>query len=163
MSQSASSPLDSAASAKPESVGRPRIMVIEDSAPLRRMLVKILERIGAVCVEAGDGKEALELLRQQGPQSLALILADLMMPVMDGATFITMAKKEFDLSLPPILICSSRSDREAIQTVMRLGVTGYILKPFKANTVIDKMREMLPELAEGKTPTTPAPPASPSE
>ena len=118
--------------------------------PVRRMLCKILGTQGMQCFEAADGKQALSLLGQMKPDSFALILCDLMMPVMDGASFVAEARKLYDKAMPPVLVCSSRSDREAVQVVIKLGVAGYVLKPFKTDTVINKLREILPDLASKK-------------
>jgi len=124
----------------------PFALVVEDSMPLRRMLVKILSTLGLEAHEAGDGQAALTALEEKGPGRYSIILCDLMMPIMDGASFVQNAKTKYSSALPPILICSSRSDREAVQVVMKLQVAGYILKPFKTDTVVNKIRELLPDL-----------------
>lgn len=117
-------------------------MVIDDSKPMRRMLCKILSTIKFKVLEAENGKMAMEHLEKHSPKQFGIIICDLMMPVMDGAAFIAAAKSTYD-EMPPIVICSSRSDREAIQMVRKLGVAGYILKPFKTETVLDKVRTTL--------------------
>ncbi len=124
-----------------------KVLVVEDSKPLRRMLVKILETQGFVATEAEHGKNALAVIKEQGPEAFDLLLVDLMMPVMDGAQFMSEARTTFGDKLPPVLVCSSRSDREAIQLVMKLGVSGYVLKPFKTETVIAKVKEIFAEEA----------------
>lgn len=124
-----------------------QVLIVEDSVPLRRMLVKIIETNKCIGWEADNGKVALEILRRQGVDFFSLLVCDLMMPIMDGASFIAAAKKEFGEALPPILICSSRSDREAVHIVRKLGINGYILKPFKTATVVDKLVEIFPEIS----------------
>lgn len=118
-------------------------MVIEDSMPLRRMLSKILSTIKIKVLEAENGKIAMDHLAKHPPERFDIIICDLMMPVMDGAAFITAAKSTYADKMPPIVICSSRSDKEAIQMVRKLGVASYILKPFKTDTVLNKVREIL--------------------
>lgn len=122
-------------------------VVVEDSTPLRRMLCKILSTIKVKTLEAEDGKIAMAHLEKHSPKQFDIIICDLMMPVMDGAAFIAAAKSTYK-EMPPIVICSSRSDREAIQMVRKLGVAGYILKPFKTETVLDKVRATLEPPAE---------------
>jgi two-component system chemotaxis response regulator CheY len=126
--------------------GKKNVMVVEDSMPLRRMLCKIIGTQGFVTVEAQDGKEALAKLEELSTNHFSLIITDLMMPVMDGATFIQQAKKKYESNLPPVIICSSRSDRTAIEVVKRLCVDGYILKPFKTETIINKLQDIFPEI-----------------
>ncbi len=120
-----------------------RVLVVEDSKPLRRMLVKIMETQKFTVEEAENGKVALATLKLRGPDFFNLLVVDLMMPVMDGAHFISEARSAFGDKMPPVLICSSRSDRETITLVMKLGVSGYVLKPFKTETVINKVQEVL--------------------
>ncbi len=123
-------------------------LVVEDSFPLRRMLCKILSTLRFQTLEANNGKEALGQLESAGPDSIDVILLDLMMPVMDGASFLAKARETYGDRLPQVLICSSRSDREAIQAVMGLDVAGYVLKPFKTETVINKLRQIFPDQSE---------------
>ena len=132
-----------------------KVLVVEDSLPLRRMLCKILESQHLQCFEVADGEAAMALIKQYTPNFFALILTDLMMPKMDGVEFIATLRKKYGAELPPIMICSSRSDRETVQTVAKLGATGYILKPFKTEMVIQRVRDVLArsgkEKAEQKT------------
>lgn len=121
----------------------PKVLVVEDSMPLRRMLVKIVSSKGVTAVEAGDGEQALAVLDETPPTAFSLIMLDLMMPVMDGPNFLTAARAKYGDDLPPVLIVSSRSDREAIQSVRDLGVAGYVLKPFKADTILSKVSEFI--------------------
>ena len=119
------------------------VLVVEDSMPTRRMMVKIFKQQGVSAVEATDGQAALDMLNGKGPDAFSLILCDLLMPVMDGPHFIVEARKLHADKLPPILICSSRTDRETLDLVMKLGVAGYILKPFKTEMFIAKVRQFI--------------------
>ncbi|MBN2711549.1 MAG: response regulator [Planctomycetes bacterium] len=134
-----------------QNAGWRHALVIEDSMPLRRMFSKILSTQKISGIEAANGKEALDLLAEHTPEKFSVIVCDLMMPVLDGPSFIAAARKVYPDSLPPIIVCSSRSDREAIQVVMKLSVSGYILKPFKTETVISKLRELFPDLVENNS------------
>ncbi len=120
-----------------------KVLVVEDSLPLRRMLCKILESQKLQPFEAADGEAAMALIKQYNPEFFTLIMTDLMMPKMDGVEFIAALRKEYGKALPPIIICSSRSDRETVQAVAKLGAAGYILKPFKTEMVIQRVRNLL--------------------
>ena len=76
---------------------RKKILVVEDNALNRAMLVEILSA-RYTTLEAENGRTALELLREN-PEGIALILLDVMMPVMDGYTFLDTVKQDPRLSL----------------------------------------------------------------
>lgn len=117
-------------------------LVIEDSMPMRRILCEILSTANFDTAEAANGKEGLDILREHGPEKFDVIICDIRMPVLDGVGFLARARKIYGDSLPPILVCSSHTDLRIIKTVMKLGVSGYLQKPFKAAAVIDKLREI---------------------
>lgn len=123
----------------------PKALIVEDSMPVRRLVVKILKHEGIHGIEACHGAEGLGILKKEGIEAFSLILTDLMMPVMDGLRFITEVRKEFPSKIPPVIAFSSRSDRQAIQAVGKLGVDGYILKPFTTDAILTKIRELLPK------------------
>lgn len=119
-----------------------RVLVVEDSPPLRRMIEKLLSSDGFEVTVANNGQEALQELKQaEAPYSLMLL--DIMMPVMDGIKLMAHIKKDPPPNPPPVVLCSSRSDRETVQLTQKLGAAGYILKPFKTETVLTKVRSAL--------------------
>ncbi|MFH0911568.1 MAG: response regulator transcription factor [Planctomycetota bacterium] len=118
------------------------ILVVEDSHPLRNMLQKILGHAGYDVDVAENGEMALAMLRKADPP-FALMLLDLMMPIMDGIKVMAQIKKENLPSPPRVLICSSRSDVETVKLVGKLGVAGYVLKPFKTEVVLERVRKTL--------------------
>ena len=77
------------------------VLVVEDDAPTREMVRRILEKDGWIVLEAENGKVGLEQLAKARP---ALILLDLMMPVMDGFEFVEVIRKREDLKDIPVLV-----------------------------------------------------------
>jgi CheY-like chemotaxis protein len=122
------------------------VLVIEDSEPLRRLILRVLERHNLPTLEANNGQEALDTIELHGVDRVGLILCDLLMPVMDGLQFVATARSLYKETLPPVVIISSRSDKQAVQTALTYGVRGYILKPFQTGEIIHKIREYCPEL-----------------
>jgi CheY-like chemotaxis protein len=124
-----------------------RILVVEDSPPLRRMVEKLLQTSGFEVDTADNGSSAYQKIQAAEPP-YALMVLDIMMPVMDGIRLMAKLQKEEVPNIPPVVICSSRSDRETVRLVSKLGAAGYILKPFKTETVVEKVRQVLAETGQ---------------
>jgi CheY-like chemotaxis protein len=108
-------------------MGKPRILVVEDDASVREALAVFLEGEGYSVVEAGDGAEALTRLRTSGP--VALILLDLMMPVMNGWEFRDAQARDPRLASIPVVVITA--DNSAVHQAARAGVAGCLLKPLE--------------------------------
>jgi CheY-like chemotaxis protein len=91
----------------------PRILVVDDLAEHRELLSQVLVDLGYVVTSSGDGLSALESLRDLGPP--ALVLLDLLMPVMDGAEFLARlrAHAEPAVARVPVVLMSADADAEA--------------------------------------------------
>lgn len=120
-------------------VDQPRVVIADDSATLRRLLRVILEDAGLQVVgEACDGQQAVDLVRQQRPDLACL---DVEMPVMDGIT----ALSRIRIVAPqlPVMMITSRADRETVQGAARHGAKGYIVKPYQPEKVAEAIRRLL--------------------
>lgn len=104
------------------------ILIIEDDEGIRTSLQEIYESEGYGLLIVENGKMALDLFKNETPTELGLILLDLMMPVMDGLTFLSKLELEFpEVYLKiPIFIMSARADTG----VLDVAVTGIVKKPF---------------------------------
>lgn len=102
------------------------ILVIEDDQAMRRMLETVLLDEGYTVMLARNGKEGLEMVARQRP---ALVLLDLMMPVMDGWQFLEAIKLLPDYADLPILLLSA--SRQIVNTARDNPVKGFISKPFE--------------------------------
>ncbi len=105
-----------------------KILLVDDEMMNRVVASKILNKEGYEVVEAEDGAQALEVLHKQN--DFALVLMDLMMPVMDGFAAIEAMKKEEALSAIPIIVISALSDKESIYKALEMGANDYLGKPF---------------------------------
>ncbi len=117
-----------------------RILLVDDEDSFRRVARHILEKNGYPVLEARNGQEALDLL-QQSPSSVALVITDLVMPVMDGSTLI---RHLHDMHSPAkiITITGGLSPAEMIQAV-GADSSAFLLKPFGPALLLETIRRVL--------------------
>ncbi|HEY9866111.1 MAG TPA: response regulator [Candidatus Obscuribacterales bacterium] len=117
-----------------------RILIVDDDADNRSLLVKMLDRIGFQVQEAGDGQEALELWESWQPD---LICLDMQLPILDGFAMARQIRsQEQQRSIPILAITASVFDRER-QSISVSGCNDWITKPFKEEVLLEKIREHL--------------------
>jgi CheY-like chemotaxis protein len=104
-----------------------RILIVEDAEDIRASLVELLRDEGYEVLTACNGEDALGLLGAS-PELPALILLDLMMPVMDGYAFRAAQLRDPKLARIPVVLMSAGGDMQA--KVSELGAKGYMRKPF---------------------------------
>ena len=107
-----------------------KVLVVDDSKTLRRILIRELNSIGITNIsEAGDGNEALERLHVE---SFDLMLLDMEMPELDGLGVLKVVKSTPELSYLPVIIVSSAEDFDRIVECIQVGAEDYLPKPFNA-------------------------------
>ena len=122
-------------------VPRKRILVVEDNELNRAMLCEILmEKYGVL--EAHNGQEALEVLRQ-GRDSISLILLDLMMPIMDGYTFLDRLREDAELSLIPVIVMTQGSSEEDEVAALAHGATDFVPKPYRPQVILHRVASLI--------------------
>jgi CheY-like chemotaxis protein len=109
------------------------VLVVDDDEDLRQALTDILEGEGFAVVPAENGVDALDKLRT-GHDRPCVILLDLMMPKMDGATFRKVQLQDPALAAIPVVIVSA--NWKSAQTAQDLGVADVLSKPFSATDLI---------------------------
>jgi len=103
-----------------------RVLIVDDEPVIRLDLKAMLEAMGhAVVGEADNGEDALQLARTLQPD---LVIADIMMPEMDGIELSRRLAKE---RIAPVLVLTAYSEPEMIMGADRAGVLGYLVKPFR--------------------------------
>lgn len=110
-----------------------RILIVDDDALIRLQLVQALRQQGYETAEAGDGEEALGLLRAQ---PFDLIVLDILMPRLDGFGVLTRMREKEILDDTPVVVISSLDDMDGIVRCIRMGAEDYLLKPFE-RTLLD--------------------------
>ena len=116
------------------------ILVVDDSAVVRRMLGLILERSGHDVRFAVDGREGLEAVRARRPD---LVLSDLEMPVMDGIAFVRSLREDAGTSGIPVVMLTASADDEHHRTVAGLGVQGFATKPVRSTDVLELVDSLI--------------------
>jgi len=116
------------------------IMIIDDSASMRQMLAFTLKGAGYAVLEAVDGKDAVAKLNGV---SLQMIITDLNMPNMDGIEFVRAARGLSNCKFIPIVFLTTETDAEKKQAAKAAGATGWIVKPFKPESLLATCKKLL--------------------
>jgi DNA-binding response OmpR family regulator len=113
------------------------VLVVDDEPTLREVVVRYLERAGYRALEAGDGDEAEELLRNQPPD---LVILDLMLPGTDGLELCRRIRA--DSALPVIMLTARGEEADRI-VGLELGADDYVTKPFSPRELVARVRTVL--------------------
>lgn len=120
---------------------RKKILVVEDNMINREMLCEILDPMYEV-LEAENGQEALEILSQY-KEEISLILLDIIMPVMDGYTFLSHMKADPSYSPIPVIV-TTQSDTEADEVAaLSHGATDFVSKPYKPQIILHRVASII--------------------
>ncbi|WP_210528184.1 response regulator [Rubellimicrobium arenae] len=117
-----------------------RILVVDDSPSVRRMVAMTLKAAGYDVVEAGDGVEALE--KVAGAEVHA-VLTDQNMPRMDGLTFIREFRADASRHRIPIVFLSTESEGEIKERARAAGAIGWMVKPFDQAKLLSVMSRVV--------------------
>ncbi len=116
-------------------------LVVDDSSVIRKVAKRIIEDFGCRVDEAADGVEAIARCGENIPDA---IIVDWQMPQMDGVEFIKEFKSRFKDSGAgvPIIYCTSEMDLSAMTKAKRAGASHFIMKPFDAKVMGQRLREV---------------------
>lgn len=117
------------------------VLVVDDSATVRKFVSASLQLDGIKVVTASDGMEALERLPQE---SIDLVITDLNMPEMDGFELIRNLRATPAYRDLPIIILSSITDQPEKELGLELGAFAYLEKPFSREQVCSEVHRLLP-------------------
>lgn len=119
-----------------------KILVIDDFETVRVFLRRALNELGMTNIlEAANGKEALELLKQQASQNdpVTLVFCDWNMPEMTGIELLKEVRKNTQLEKTLFVMVTAESETGYLKDAVDQGVTDYIVKPFSVNTLRNKI------------------------
>jgi chemotaxis family two-component system sensor histidine kinase/response regulator PixL len=119
----------------------PTILIVDDSATIRRTLTLSLNRGGFRVIQARDGREGIEQLQETA--SVQLIICDIEMPNMNGFEFLGYCRHHPHLSRIPIVILTSRSSDKHRRLAMQLGATAYFTKPYLEQELLVTLKNTL--------------------
>ena len=115
-----------------------RVIVVDDSRSMRIIIRKQLVAAGFDVVEAEQGRDALDKLRSaESPVGLALV--DWNMPVMSGLELVQAIRADAELAKLRILMVTSESELSSVERALQAGANEYLMKPFTADGLRDKL------------------------
>ncbi|MBE9396403.1 chemotaxis response regulator CheY [Pontibacterium sp. N1Y112] len=121
-----------------------KILVVDDFSTMRRIIKNLLKELGLTnVVEADDGATALPILKQGG---IEFLITDWNMPNMTGIELIRHVRSDPNLSNIPVLMVTAEAKREQIIAAAQAGVNGYVVKPFTAVTLKEKIDKIFERL-----------------
>lgn len=118
-----------------------RVLVVDDSTSMRQMVGYTLTQAGFQVQEGANGKEGLDRL---DGGAVELIITDLNMPVMDGLTFIKAVRSRPEFKFTPILMLTTEAGDERKKDGKAAGATGWIVKPFDPEKLLQVVAKVLP-------------------
>jgi diguanylate cyclase (GGDEF)-like protein len=114
-----------------------RLLIVEDSATMRRVIRRFLDGTGYVIFEAGDGEEALRLAARERPD---VILLDVQIPLLDGFGVLASLQTDAALSEIPVVLVTARSEAEDVADGLQRGAHDYLRKPFQQPELIARVQ-----------------------
>ena len=116
-----------------------KILVVDDSATMRRIVLRTLSEMGFKdVVEAEDGQKALDAVDRGG---IELIITDWNMPIMSGLEFVTELRTK-NATVPVLMVTTNASSQDVVQA-LKAGVSHYVVKPFTAETLKEKVLALI--------------------
>jgi len=114
-----------------------KVLIVDDFATMRRIVRNILKQIGFTnMIEADNGKAALKVLEKE---NIDLIMCDWNMPEMPGIDLLKTLKSDDELKKIPFVMVTAEAQKDNIIEAVKAGVSSYIVKPFNAETVSEKL------------------------
>jgi len=121
-----------------------KILVVDDFPTMRRIIKNLLKDLGFENVdEAEDGVMGLEKLRNN---NFELVVSDWNMPNMDGLTMLQTIRADPALSKLPVLMVTAEAKKENIIAAAQAGANGYVVKPFTAAVLEEKLNKIFEKL-----------------
>lgn len=117
-----------------------KILIVDDFSTMRRIIKNLLRELGFNnTIEADDGQTALPKLRTGG---IEFLITDWNMPGMSGIELLRIVRADNNLKHIPVLMVTAEAKREQIVEAAQAGVNGYVIKPFTAATLEEKINKI---------------------
>ena len=121
-----------------------KFLVVDDFSTMRRIVRNLLKELGYTNVdEAEDGAMALSKLRAGG---FDFVVSDWNMPNMDGLTMLQQIRQDPNLKHLPVLMVTAEAKKENIIAAAQAGASGYVVKPFTAATLDEKLTKIFEKM-----------------
>ena len=119
---------------------RQLILIVDDSHIIRSIVEDGLSQAGFQVLTAVNGKDAIEMVRNEKPD---LILSDIAMPVMDGLEFCKAVKSDESMKLSPFVVMSTSTEPSQMRRMLEIGAAAYIVKPFNIDQLVILVEKIL--------------------
>jgi two-component system chemotaxis response regulator CheY len=119
-----------------------KILVVDDSSTMRRIIKNTLARLGYKdVVEAGDGVEAWNALQENS--DIGIVITDWNMPNMNGLELVKKIRAEEKYKDVPIIMVTTEGGKKEVITALKAGVNNYIVKPFTPQVLKEKLEAVI--------------------
>jgi len=118
-----------------------KVLVVDDALSVRIVIKKALEQEGHKVLEAGNGKDAIDLL-QKSTQRVDFIISDFNMPVMDGAEFVQKVRALPDYRFIKVLMLTGNVNDQTKDQAKKAGVSAWMTKPFDIQAIVRAVQKL---------------------
>ena len=118
-----------------------RILVVDDFHTMRRIVINLLKQLGfSNVVEASDGKEAFDVIKRE---KINLVISDWNMPNMTGLELVKAIRTTEEYKAIPFIMVTAEGKKDNVIAAVHAGVNNYVVKPFNAATLKEKLTKVL--------------------
>jgi len=117
-----------------------KVLTVDDSKTIRMIVKKAFKPYECEISEAENGQQGFESAKNEKPD---IIVLDITMPVMSGTEMLVKLKDDPDLKDVPVIMLTAESGKDNVLEIVKMGVTDYIVKPFKGQQLIDRVTKIL--------------------
>ena len=127
-----------------------KVLTVDDSKTIRMIVKKAFKPYDCIMSEGENGQEGLEMVKKDKPD---LIVLDITMPVMNGIEMLGVLKENPETKDIPVIMLTAESGKDNVMKIVKMGVTDYIVKPFKGEQLIERAEKIVTiEKKEDKKP-----------
>jgi two-component system chemotaxis response regulator CheY len=118
-----------------------KMLIIDDSKPMRTFLAFIAQELSCATTEAGDGREGLDTLVQNDPREpFDVVLVDWEMPRMTGLEFVQAVRRNRDFASLKLLMITTLNSLERVSEALAAGADDFLMKPVTQEMLLEKLR-----------------------
>ena len=116
-----------------------KILVVDDSKAIRQSLIFTLKGHGYDVIEAANGVDALNLMKDN---TIGLFISDVNMPEMDGIELLKKIKQDKDHKYTPVIMLTTESGRDMIEAGKEAGAKAWMIKPFQPEEIVSAVKKL---------------------
>jgi len=117
-----------------------KVLTVDDSKTIRMIVKKAFKPFDCELFEGENGVEGLACAAREKPD---IIILDITMPVMNGAEMLEKLRQQEELKKTPVIMLTAESGKENVMRIVKMGVQDYMVKPFKAEQLIERVEKLI--------------------